>query len=193
MALAVSCAVLAGRCFAGEAYMVVKISEMDRTTDQQVMSATEFKELERVIQLERKLFPDAVRNAAKAWREDEFNKGTAFLGAMVVPRAIVGSPKRFPTQEKAEEQLNKDSELEGKKQARLLDRGGAKARKDERTLKKESDISRAAELVKEKLDELVAGKGAPAAPAAPAAGGKKADDKPAVNRDEALKAAAKAL
>jgi hypothetical protein len=178
--IAASCVLQADKAMAADSYLLVKVADMDRRVNYQVMSAVEFKDFEKTLQTEKKFYQDALRNAAKAWREDEFNKGITFPAGRLVPRSIVGSPERFPTKEKAEEQYNRYYEREAEKESRLRDRDkGKKKSKEEieRETKKESETSRALELLTDKLVELTGVK--IESPAAPAALGdeKKVDEK----------------
>ena len=168
------------RPVSAEPYVLVKVIDMDRTLANQVMSATDFKELEKTIQNEKKYFPAAVQAAAKAWRDDALNKNTTFPGGRLIPRSIVGSPERFENQEKADAQLGKYEERETKKEREKVKTGTAAKSKDEadREKKKESEAARAMELVKAKLTELMAAKPGAAAPeaVAPAGGAEKKGD-----------------
>ena len=143
-ALSVALALWA-RPVSAEPYVLIKVIAMDRTTANQVMSATDFKEFEKTIQTEKKYFQDAVREAAKAWREDAANKNTTFAGGRLIPRSIVGSPERFENQEKAEAQLGKYEERETKKEREKAKAGMAAKSKDEadREKKKEAEVSSA--------------------------------------------------
>lgn len=159
--------------YAGEAYYIVKVQDMAKEVTTSVMSATEFKALEKTIQQETQNFPSAVAAAAKEWRENEANKGTPFAGSRVTPRKIIGTPERFATSEKAQEKLTAIETLESKKADREAEREFAKARagkavrktKEElaRDIKKESDAAAAMELIQSKLSEIIAAKAAPAA------------------------------
>jgi hypothetical protein len=177
---------------AAEAYYIVKVQDMTKEATTKVMSATELKEMEKTIQLETQCFPQAVAAAAKAWREDESNKGTPFAGARVSPRKIVGPPERFTSQAKAEEKLTALEAIESKKADREAEREFAKARagkavkksKEEiaREFKKESDAAAAMELIQAKLTEIMAAKaaapaGGAAVPKAPDAAAKEAGQK----------------
>ena len=170
------------RPVSAEPYVLVKVSEIDRTTASQVISATDLKELDKTIQTEKKYFQLALQAAAKAWREDELNKNTAFPAGRLSPRSIVGSPERFESQEKAEAQQAKYYERDAKKEDREREKAKTKVTKTrddaDREKKKESEAARAMELVKAKLSELMAGKpgaGAPEA-GAPAGGAEKKGD-----------------
>jgi hypothetical protein len=187
IASVMSCIGGAGRSLAAESYVLIKVADMDHRVDMQVMSATEFKELEKTLQLEKKLFPDVIRNATKAWREDDFNKGTAFPVSRLSPRCIMGSAERFPTREKADEQLNKYYERDAQKDARQREKAKPKALSD-KDKKKEQDAIRAGKLIKDKLDDLLSEKAKAAT-----AEEKKVEDAKPVDKADAMKAAAKAL
>lgn len=160
-----------------EGYVVVKIQDMCKKTTTEVMSDTEFKALEKALQLENRYFQQALQSAAKQWREDEMNKGTPFAGSRLMPRKIVGSAERFSNKEKAQQKLTAIEEMETKKQFRAREKEIANKevkKKTKEELARESDrenaLSSAAEVVKAKLDEIVGAK-ATGAPAAGAAGG----------------------
>lgn len=180
---------------AGEAYYIVKVQDMAKEVSTSVMSATEFKALEKTIQQEKQCFPAAVTAAAKEWRENEANKGTPFPGGRVMPRQILpGSSERFSSSEKAQEKLTALEALESKK----LDREFAKQRtnksagktKEEiaRESKKEADLIAAQELIQNKLTEIIAAKAA----GAPAAGAKGAEQ-PAAKPQQGADAVNRAL
>ncbi len=186
-----------GRSLAAESYVLYKVMDIDHRTDMRVVSATEFKEVEKTLQLEKKYFPEAVRNATKEWREDEMNKGSAFPVARLSPRCFVGSPERFPTQEKADEQLNKYYERDAQKDARQKEKARPKALSD-KDRKRDQDGIRAAKLMREKLEELMEAKTKAAEAEEKKALEKKdienkVDEKQAVDKADAMKAAAKAL
>jgi hypothetical protein len=172
---------------ATEAYYIVKVQDMAKASTTKVMSAAEFKELEKTIQQENQYFPQAVAAAAKAWREDDGNKGSAFAGTRVSPRKIVGAPERFSSQAKAQEKLTAMDELESKKAdrefAKTKNSKAVKKSKEEiaRESKKEADTFAAMELIQKKLAEIIAAKAAPAAgaaaPKAPDAAAKEAGQK----------------
>jgi hypothetical protein len=203
----VALALLTRLATAGDVYVLVKVADMNRTAQYQVMSAAELKELEKTIQNEKKYFENALRLAAKAWREDEMNKGIVFPAGRLSPRAIVGSPERFENQDKAEAQLNRYYEREAKKEDREREKEknkGTKSKEEsEREKKKEAETMQAADLVKAKVAELMSGKagGAPEGEKKPDAKveGKdepKAGEKPQPKDDvkkEAVKAGMNAL
>jgi len=157
-----------------EAYVVVKIQDMCRNTTTEMMSETEFKALEKTIQIENRYFQQALQLAAKQWREDEMNKGTPFAGSRLMPRKIVGSAERFSSQEKAQQKLTAIEDMESRKQFRarekeIANRGGKKKTKEElaREFDRGNALSSAAEVVKAKLDELISAKANAAAGGAP--------------------------
>lgn len=156
-----------------EPYYVVKIAGMDRTSDTEMMSEAEFRELEKTMKLEQKYFPKALALAAKEWAAEEINKGVMFPGSMLKPRTIASSMK-YASSEKAEEKLAKLAGLDPKK------KGDAKNDKRRPVAKKpvkktpkpaskqEEILARAADYVKSKIDTLIAEAPAAGAPAAPA-------------------------
>jgi hypothetical protein len=158
----VSSMALAARAATDEGCVLVKVSEMDRTVTTQVMSAPEFKDFEKTLQSEKKYFQGALQLAAKAWKEDQSNKTTPFPQGRIAPRSIVGSPEHFATRTKADDQLNKYQEREAQKEAREKDKTKGKAAKPKDELDKEKkradEALRAADLVKAKIAELMAGK-----------------------------------
>lgn len=167
------CAVMAeeGAKVSDAAY-IVKTMGMDRKIETVVMPEADYKALENTLKLEQKYFSKAVSLAAKEWRADEANKGITFPGSMLKPRSIMVA-QRFATAAKADEQMTKIEEQEAKKKERAAEkekkmRRGAPLKKDS---KRDDNLALAADLVKAKLGELVAGNGAEpaAAGAAPAA------------------------
>ncbi len=176
----------------GEVTYVVKIQDMNRESSYEAVSGDELKILQKTIQLETRYFPEAVQAAAKQWREDEANKTVPFAGTRLAPRQIVGTPERFENREKADKQLNLYLEREQKKQERewAKTKGKKPAPRGKGPLTKEQEreanLERAMEMVKARLDEIVAAKsgGAGAAGAQPDAGGAK----PAEAKDALKKA-----
>lgn len=153
-----------------EGYVVVKIQDMTKKITMELMSDSDFKTLEKTIQMESRYFQQAVQAAAKEWREDEANKGTAFAGGRLVPRRIAGSPERFSNEEKAQARLTAIEDLEGKKELRQMDRARNQRKSRDvltKEMERESALSSAEDVVKAKLEEMISGKAS-----APAAGGK---------------------
>ena len=145
----------------GGACYIVKTTGYDRKIVTEMLPEAEFKALEKVIKLEQKYFPKAVALAGKEWRADEMNKKIPFPGNVLKARAIMASQK-FPSAEKAGEQMTKIENQEARKAERQAEleknsRGrGVTSLKDP---KKEGNIALAIDLVKTKLDALVAGGG----------------------------------
>lgn len=177
-------AVWTGRSLASEPYVLIRVSDVLRKTDMQIMSATEFKEFEKTLKLKNQLYPEALRLAMKAWREDDFNKGS-FPAARLSPPSLVGSAERFPSEEKADAKINEYYERDALKESRLREK---KITKKPRDKNKEQDAIRAAKLVTEKLEELIDAK-----TKAAEAEEKKGEEPKAVDKADAMKAAAKAL
>lgn len=131
----------------GSARYIVKTTGYDRKIVMEILPEAEFKALEKTIKLEQKYFPKAVALAGKDWRADEMNKKIPFPGNMLKPRNIMMAQK-FPSAEKAEEQLTKLENTEARKVA--------VSQKDP---KKEGNLALAVDVVKIKLDTLVANGG----------------------------------
>ncbi|MEI6787554.1 MAG: hypothetical protein WCL49_03650 [bacterium] len=172
----------------GTACYVVKTMGFDRKIVTEMMPEADFKALEKTIKLEQQFFPKAVALAGKDWRADEMNKKIPFPGNMLKARTIMASQK-FPSAEKAGEQMTKYENQEAKKAERQAEleknsRGrGATALKDS---KKEGNIALAIDLVKAKVDALVAGGGSEPGAAGPAeAGGAKVEAD--AKKDKAVK------
>lgn len=180
-----------------EGYVLVKTQDMTKKTTTEVMSDTEFKALEKAIQMENRYFQQALQLAAKAWREDELNKGTPFAGSRLMPRKIVGSVEKFSDQEKAQKKLTAIEDMESRKEERAREREiankGGKAKKSKEELIKEFDrenaLMSAAEAVKAKLDELISAKAAAGAAGAGGAAAGGGANPPAKAPDAAAKEA----
>ncbi len=161
-----------------EPYYIVKMVGFDRRNDVVSMSETELRTLEKTIKQEQKYFSKALSLAAKEWRDDEINKGIMFPFTMLKPRTILSAMK-YASAEKAEEQLSKLADQDAKKMMRNAEKekrrpGSTRAgKKDSKSLpEKDAILFRAADLVKSKIESIMAEtpvKGAPATPAAPAA------------------------
>ncbi len=149
------------RAEGGSACYIVKTTGYDRKIVTEMLPEAEFKAFEKTIKLEQKYFPKAVALAGKEWRADEMNKKIPFPGNVLKARAIMASQK-FPSAEKAGEQMTKIENQEARKAERQAEleknsRGrGVTSLKDP---KKEGNIALAIDLVKTKLDALVAGGG----------------------------------
>jgi len=151
---------------AADDYYLVKMKGLDKQTEMKVMSVAEFKELETTIKLETKFLPTAVAEAAKDWRADELNKGVPFPGNKVSAPMIITSTK-FSSSEKANAELTKYEELQAKKEEREAKQPKSKdvASKE---AKQASERRAAAELIKPKLEALIAKSGAAGAKGAEA-------------------------
>ena len=150
---------------AGDEYYLVKIKGLDKQTEMKTMSAAEYKALEASIKLEQKYLPQAIAEAAKEWRTDEFNKGIPFVGNKVVPRSILMATK-YSTSAKADEALSKIEELQSKKDEREFKKKTTKSKdKLSKEAKSENDILAAVAVVQPKLDALIAKAGTPEAKA----------------------------
>jgi hypothetical protein len=156
---------------------IVKTTGYDRKVVTEMLPEAEFKAFEKTIKLEQKFFPKAVALAGKEWRADEMNKKIPFPGNSLKARSIMSSQK-FPSSEKAGEQMTRIENMEAKKAERLAEleknsRGrGMASQKDP---KKEGNIALAVDLVKSKLDALVAGGGAESGAAGEANAGAKGE------------------
>ena len=170
---------LVAACFAagtvrgGESCYLVKTAGFDRKVEMQTMSESEYKAFSQTIKQEQKYFSKALAIVARDWRADELNKGIAFPGSRLVTRTIMGAQK-FASQEKADEQLSKYQDQEAKK----LEREAAHEKRNPQRNKnksksaqemKEAELTRAADQVKAKLEELIAKAGGGASEGAPAA------------------------
>ncbi|MEI6562992.1 MAG: hypothetical protein WCO42_01650 [bacterium] len=140
---------------AGEAAYLVKITGFDRKPEVQVMSAADYKAFEKTIKAEQRYFSEAVSQVAKEWRADELNKGIPFAGNKLVPRAIVGTAEKYISLDRANEALSKIEEQQAKREERELKTKKNKTPSKDQ-LKKDSELSQAAELVKVKLDDMIA-------------------------------------
>lgn len=172
--VAACCAV--GPVRGGESSYLVRTAGFDRKVEMQTMSEAEYKAFAQTIKLEQKYFAKAVSLVAKDWRADELNKGIVFPGSRLVARNIMGA-QRFASQEKADEQLSKYQDQEAKKLEREAahdKRGNQRNRNNKSKTSqemKEAELTRAADQVKAKLEELIAkaGGGSSEGAAAPAA------------------------
>jgi hypothetical protein len=139
-----------------ETFLVVKLADVDKKVDYQIMSPEEFKEQETQIKAEATLFPKAEELVKKEWKASEDHKGSPFPSRLG-PRKIE-IVERSPNQEKA-----------GKKMESLLAAGERrlmeppkKAGKQTEAQKKQADslaekeqaLQEACDLIKAKLTEL---------------------------------------
>lgn len=175
--------VLAGPVLAGDDFYLVKLINYDRKRETVMMSGEEYKTLIKNMKLEEKYFAKAVADVAKEWRADEANKGIAFPAGRLTPRSIL-SFQKFPSQQKADQQLSRLQDQEAKKAERAAEQAksnrNAKKTKSKSEEAKEAEAARAADLVKAKVEEYLAKAGQPSgaeAAAAPAAEGAKAPEK----------------
>ncbi len=154
------------RAEGASACYIVKTMGFDRKIATEMMSEAEFKALEKNIKLEQRYFPKAVALVGKDWRADELNKKIPFPGNMLKPRNIMMAQK-YPSSEKAVEQLTKLENMEAKKaEQESNSRGrGSASLKDP---KKDANLAMAGGLVKIKLDILVANGGLEPGAAKPA-------------------------
>jgi hypothetical protein len=157
-------------------YVVVRITEMDRSEDLQAMSSEEFRELQSDLRKENLLFSRAVQKAAEEWGRDESKKGKFFPRTAVAPRKAeqVGQP--YPDQEKAQRKVDAvvdgQQKREGRKaqlemareRERLRQRGmrgryvkpPTDPRREAREREKEQILTEAIALVRTHLDALKA-------------------------------------
>lgn len=138
-----------------EESFLVKIKGMDGQVSMEVMNTEEKKKIEKDLQLEQRYFSDVVRKVGQEWTADESNKGIPYPGFRLFPRRLITS-ERFPSREKAEKQLSMYEERDSKKSA------PKPAGKNDKAAEKEAQLSRAMDLVKSRLDEVIATKTAPA-------------------------------
>jgi len=186
--------VWSSRVSAGDSFEVVRVADMMHEETFQVMSADEFKQLQKQIAVEERNFPKAVAAVAEEWGKDEMNKKTPFPGGRLSARKIVGQPETFADRTKADARVEQYQKREDDKRARELDKPGAKKTKtaadklkEGREADKVLQARRAADLVAAKLAELTGGE-APAAGAKP--DDKKVDDKKPADKPAADKPAA---
>jgi hypothetical protein len=200
-------AILAGsalRAAAGEPAVVVKIQDMMRASDYQVLSPAEYKDLQKDLQQEEKFFKKAEELATKDWKQDELNKNIPFPTGRVFPRKIVGQPMQCASKQQAEDKLSAIRDADSKKAKREGDKlrdleqknpNAAKALKEKETAEKEKELvlERAKDLIQKHLEELT---GKPAEkgtfPEAKPAG-EKAPEKQAPEKDKGKEKAGKAL
>ena len=148
---------------AGDDFYLVKIKGLDKQTELKTMSGKDYKALEAAIKLEQKYLPQAVAEAAKEWRADEFNKGIPFGGNKLTPRSVMMATK-YSSSEKAEEALSKIEELQAKKDERESKKKTTKSKdKLSKEAKQENEIQAAVAVVQPKLDALIAKAGTPEA------------------------------
>lgn len=139
---------------AGESYMLVKLMGYDKKPTMEIMSATEYKEFQKQVKLEQRYFQKALAQASKEWREDKVNKGISFPISHLAPRTITGD-RRFSSQEKADAELQQFNEMMDKRDEREAKRN-SRSRKAALDKEKEVVASRAAELIKVVLEDVIA-------------------------------------
>jgi hypothetical protein len=154
--------IVSGTAVAAESFYLVKTQGYDRKAEMVTMSAAEYKAYEQNIKLEQKYFSKAVSLVAKEWRADPLNKTIAFPGSRLIPRTIMGAQK-FSSIEKADEQLSRFQDQEAKKAERVAERERQQSRYNRNASKgkskaqesRDAELTRAADLVKAKLDDLI--------------------------------------
>ena len=145
---------------AAEEFYLVKSKGLDKQVEMKVMSAAEYKELETTIKLQTKYVPAAITEAAKEWRADELNKGVPFPGNKVSAPLIISTAK-FSSSEKATAELTKYEDMQAKKDEREAKKAKTKSKdQSAKEVKQESELRAAAELIKPKLEALIAKGGA---------------------------------
>ena len=157
---------------AGEPAFVVKLADMKRQAEYKIMSQAELKELEKDLQAEAKVFPQAVVAASKEWRSDEQWKSLPFPGGRLSPRKVVGQPDRCANEEEANKKLTAYQDAEARKLKKEREKQQEMAKKDPKAAaaaaakekdqqEKDIQLDKAMEMVKAKMDELT---GKPALP-----------------------------
>jgi hypothetical protein len=202
LGVAAGCALLTavGTAMGEEPVYLIKIADMKKNTDYQIVTSAELKTLDKDIQAETKFFPQALTAAAKDWRTDDLYKALPFPGSRLGPRKIIGQPERFTKQEEAQKKLDFYKEADTKRAAREAEKLEALKKKDQKAydaqMKKEKDLQdkdvqldKVLEMIQTHLGELT-GKGP--APEMPDAGDKPAQ-KPAPDKEKAGKALDKGL
>jgi hypothetical protein len=143
------------RLLAAESFYVVEITDMDKKVEHKIMSAEDFKVLETEIRAETSLFPKAEEAAKKEWKSSD--EKAAFPGRLNARKAVVLA--RETVREKADAKLEKlTASEERKNEPKKTTAKPTEAEKKAEAAKaeKEKDLQRAYDLVKGKLDELVA-------------------------------------
>ena len=159
-----------------ERYMVVKVQDHAKETTCQVMSADEFKAIQEEIRIETKVFPKALAEAQKAWREDPDTARKPFPKASFAVRRATPMGT-FPDREKADAKVagfeereqqakEKDKEREDKKLREKQKAMGPEKydeyveREREKQTERDALTLKARDLLEQKLADLVAGAGA---------------------------------
>jgi hypothetical protein len=148
-----------------ESYVIVRVTDMLKAETHQVMTTTEFKDLQKTVQNEAKYFMQAEQATQKAWKEDELNKRVPFPGTRLAPRKaeIKG---QFVKKEEAQAKLERLEELEARKADREAELMMALSKKDanqaklakerqEKEAEKAADAVRAHEILQAKLKEIM--------------------------------------
>jgi hypothetical protein len=147
------------RAAAVDTFLVVKVAEMNRAVGYQVMTPAEYKGLDARIQRESRLYTQAEQLAMKEWKADEGNKGIPFPGGRLSARKAT-VVAQFSAREQADKKIESYKDIESRRQlqemaaSRNLTPQQKKLKEAE--AEKERQVEQAAELVKAKLDELLA-------------------------------------
>lgn len=167
-AILLSCSTAATNASALEKYVVVKITDFDKTSTYEAIAWDEYKELGATIKRETRLFSKAVKAAKKEWSDNEFTKRITFPTSAVSPRKVqvMGSPYRDAglAQEKVTRYEDREIRSEERREERENEKEklrytgqDAKARRDKkrrRELERESRRQEAAEIFNSKMQEL---------------------------------------
>ena len=146
---------------AGETFLVVKTTDMNHSVEYKIMSPDEHKELQAQIQTEARLFPKAQEQAAKDWKDDPANKQSPYPGGRLAARKVE-VVERATTQAQADKKLDACNTAESKRQDAEQPRRTSKSssagesKQEKAKLQKEMDLQKACDLVRSKLDALVA-------------------------------------
>ena len=185
-ALTVLIAFVAAQAFA-EQYLVVKVSDIQKQNTYKVMSAGELADLEKDIAIEKKVFPEAEREAQKEWKDSELTKKDPFPGVGLGPREVAKEGV-FTKKEEADAKVSQLENQEAKSEERKAEKDKKQAatqtqaqkdaakKKQDKAGDRASLKAQAADLLNSKVQDLVAKEKAKASGATPA---DKPADKPA--------------
>ena len=142
---------------AEELSLAVKITDMQKNAEFKVMSAEEFKQLDAQIRLENRLFQKAQELAKKEWKADDTNKAP-YPGGRLNPRKAEVMERG--AREKVDKKVEKALKAEEKRQDDFKKPGGklSEEEKKQANIKadKKRELETAGNLLKAKLDELIA-------------------------------------
>ena len=133
---------------------LVTITDIRKVDAWEVMTRDEINKLQKEISEETKVFPAALEEAKKVWKEDELYKKTPFPSAYVVPRKITMQGP-FTNREMANKKKLAKEEFQGDKAVKLAKERARMKAKNEAELIKQQNIDKAVERVNEKLKEML--------------------------------------